>query len=188
MCHEGTTPAVSASRFLRSHSVGPMTEDDTLSRFETYADLNSRAQLLRDEFEVMYDELRIIAKVDVRAGDQNFGVEVLTRMLALKAALAKARDTVRAEDLALQAMFGNGQLAIKRSEAIKSWEPIILQLAADINACAMLRRSISCKWFRDPSRAHEERYRDETDWTDRVRDGGVESIDVLYRVKTHSMN
>ena len=103
-------------------------------------------------------------------------------------ALAKARDTVRAEDLALQAMFGNGQLAIKRSEAIKSWEPIILQLAADINACAMLRRSISCKWFRDPSRAHEERYRDETDWTDRVRDGGVESIDVLYRVKTHSMN
>jgi hypothetical protein len=165
-----------------------MTEDDTLSRFETYADLNSRAQLLRDEFEVMYDELRIIAKVDVRAGDQNFGVEVLTRMLALKAALAKARDTVRAEDLALQAMFGNGQLAIKRSEAIKSWEPIILQLAADINACAMLRRSISCKWFRDPSRAHEERYRDETDWTDRVRDGGVESIDVLYRVKTHSMN
>jgi hypothetical protein len=41
-----------------------MTEDDTLSRFVTYVDLNSRAQLLRDEFEVMYDELRIIAKVD----------------------------------------------------------------------------------------------------------------------------
>jgi hypothetical protein len=165
-----------------------MTEDDTLSRFVTYADLNSRAQLLHDEFEVMYDELRIIAKVDVRPGDANFRIEVLTRMLALKAALAKARDTVRAEDLALQAKFGNGQLAIKRSEAIKYWEPIILQLAADINTFAMLRRSISCKWFRDPSGAHEERYRDETDWTNRVRDGGVESIDVLYRAKTDSVN
>jgi CRISPR/Cas system-associated exonuclease Cas4 (RecB family) len=165
-----------------------MTEDDALSRFVAYADLNSRAQLLRDEFEVMYDELRIIAKVDVRAGDESFEDEVWTRMLALKAALAKARDTVRAEDLALQAMFGNGQLEIKRSEAIKYWEPIILQLAADINACAMLRRSNSCKWFRDPSGAHEERYRNEMDWTSRVRDGGIESIDVQYRVKTHLMN
>jgi hypothetical protein len=163
-----------------------MIEWDTPPPFVTYVDLQVRAQLLHDEFEVMYDELRMIAKVLVRPSDEGFGDEMFTRMLALKAALAKARDTVRAEDLAFQAMFCNEQLEVKRSEAIKHWEPMILQLAADINACAMLRRSISCKWFRDPSGGHEERYRSDTDWTNRVRDGGVESIDVLYGVKSHS--
>jgi hypothetical protein len=156
---------------------------DTPMRSISYVDLNSRAQLLRYEFEVMYNKLRTMTKVDVRASDEVPDAtttgrdDLLVRMKTLKAALALARETIRAEDAAFVTVFSNRQLAIRRSEAIESWKPIILQLAEDINACAMLMPWNSYRWFRDPLGAHDERYRGKTDWTDRVRDCGVESID-----------
>ena len=149
----------------------------------TYVDLNARAKSLRVEFEAIYESLEKLDGGTAVPTDSSFAATnsvrdgMLKHLSLVESALVKAKAAVKAEDTALQAVFQDRLLTFKRSEELQYWKPIIVQLAAEVNLCTMLMPSISERWFDDPSGEHEERYRDQTDWTNRVRDDGVESID-----------
>lgn len=110
-------------------------------------------------------------------GWKNFRDGMVLMSALAKLALLKSSEAIAAEDAAIETNFKPRHRTAKRREVANYWKPIVAQLKADLNTFQMLTPSISERWFDDPFGRHQERYRGTSDWTNRVRDNGVESTD-----------
>ncbi len=63
----------------------------------------------------------------------------------------------------------------KKSEADGKWEFYIQPLMVELRTFRMLTPTIDNNWYKDPTGRHEKRYRGTDSWTDKVKDGEVES-------------
>ena len=82
----------------------------------------------------------------------------------------------------LTAMNANNTLftkSVKRREMNNRLRSEIDLIRADLQTFQMLTPAITNYWDTDPTGRHQERYRGDSDWTNRVRDNNVETTDQI---------
>jgi|GEM_PF-2192606 hypothetical protein len=90
-------------------------------------------------------------------------------------ALSLAQTAHRCELESNKANYSLLKRLDKKSEADGKWGFYIQPLITDLKTFRMLTPTIDDNWYKDPTGRHEKRYRGIDGWTDKVKDGELES-------------
>ena len=106
---------------------------------------------------------------------QRDGMLELVRLATI--AIGKGDAAIEAHLAAINANTSAFARPLKRREVSRRLVPEVDRIRSDMRTFQMLTPAISNNWYKDPTGRHDERYRGEVDWTDRVRSNGIESKD-----------
>jgi hypothetical protein len=145
--------------------------------------LNQKAAQLEKEFNKAVDELHRVGQEDDGEWTNDYENMVIQRngMIALtklaESAIHIGEEAIKANTSAINSNNSLFTRSVKRNAMNSRLRPEIVRIQADLRTFQMLTPAITNNWYKDPSGKHQERYRGESDWTDRVRDNNVETID-----------